>query len=106
MIGFRRLTSLEILCPGRRCPPQSDISVLITDPLATVWDEGEIVDIRVDNDEVWTVNKAMLDDSFWEDQELKDLGKKMEAVEIGKPKVSDSLALAGGFRCKTEKEGH
>ncbi|KAH7838310.1 hypothetical protein Vadar_024854 [Vaccinium darrowii] len=63
-------------------PPSSNVSVLVTDPMTTLWDEEAVVDIRVSNDEVWTVNKAMLDPSFWQDSEMDDLKTKMEAVEI------------------------
>lgn len=59
--------------------------------MATIWDEDEVIDIRVSNDEVWTINKAMLDQSFWGDQEVKDLKTKMEAVKIGEQKVKSDL---------------
>ena len=72
-------------------PPSPDVSILVPDPMDTIWDEEEVIDIRVSNDEVWTVNKAMLDQSFWKDQERKDLKTKMEAVKIREQKVESDL---------------
>ncbi|KAH7836661.1 hypothetical protein Vadar_004049 [Vaccinium darrowii] len=74
--------------PSVLFPPQPDVSVLRAD---SFWDEEDVVDIRFDNNEVWTVNRAMLDDSFWRNQAVANLGKKMENIKIEKRKAKDSL---------------
>lgn len=55
------------------------------------WDEDEVMDIRVGNGEVWTVNKAMIDDTFWVDSAMDGLSKRMEAIDINKRKAKESL---------------
>lgn len=45
-------------------PLQSDVSMILPTPLCNFWEEDEVVDIQVGNGEVWTVNKAMIDDTF------------------------------------------
>ncbi|KAH7845597.1 hypothetical protein Vadar_003927 [Vaccinium darrowii] len=77
--------------PSVPFPPSSTISVLVNDPMAALWDEEAVVDIRVSNDEVWTVNKAMLDPSFWQDSEVGNLKAKMGAVEIEEQRVKNDL---------------
>lgn len=72
--------------------PQPSVSVIISDPMATLWDVRKIIDVRVDSEEVWTVNKAMLDESFWKDRRLEELVKKMEAIDIAKRRAKDNLA--------------
>lgn len=86
-----------------RFPPQPDVSVLITDSANTFWSKEEVV-VPVDNDEVWTINKAMLDDSFWHDQAVKNLGEKLETVEIGKRKAKDILVAFWSEDFDTEQK--
>ncbi|KAF7139212.1 hypothetical protein RHSIM_Rhsim07G0164800 [Rhododendron simsii] len=50
--------------PAAPFPPQPDIAMLEHTPFDNFWDEDEVMDIQVRNGEVWTVNKAMIDDSF------------------------------------------
>ncbi|KAF7116299.1 hypothetical protein RHSIM_RhsimUnG0031500 [Rhododendron simsii] len=77
--------------PATPFPPQPDVSMLEHTPFDNFWDEDEVMDIQVGNGEVWTVNKAMIDDSFWMDSAIDGLSKRVEAVDINKRKAKESL---------------
>ncbi|KAF7146737.1 hypothetical protein RHSIM_Rhsim04G0134700 [Rhododendron simsii] len=77
--------------PAALFPPQPDIAMLEHTPFDNFWDEDEVMDIQVGNGEVWTVNKAMIDDSFWMDSAIDGLSKRLEAVDINKRKAKESL---------------
>ncbi|KAF7141427.1 hypothetical protein RHSIM_Rhsim06G0103800 [Rhododendron simsii] len=77
--------------PAAPFPPQPDVSMLEHTSFDNFWDEDEVMDIQVGNGEVWTVNKAMIDDSFWMDSAIDGLSKRLEAVDINKRKAKESL---------------
>ncbi|KAF7138786.1 hypothetical protein RHSIM_Rhsim07G0165100 [Rhododendron simsii] len=76
--------------PAAPFPPQLDIAMLHT-PFDNFWDEDEVMAIQVRNVEVWTVNKAMIDNSFWMDSAIDGLIKRLEAVDINKRKAKENL---------------
>lgn len=49
------------------------------------------MDIQVANGEIWTVNKAMLNDTFWVHHAVEGLSQKMEAIDLGKQKAEYDL---------------
>ncbi|KAG5544381.1 hypothetical protein RHGRI_016959 [Rhododendron griersonianum] len=72
-------------------PPQPDVAMLEHTLFDNFWDEDEVMDIRVGNGEVWIINKAMIDDTFWVDSAMDGLSKRLEAIDINKRKAKESL---------------
>lgn len=71
--------------------PQPDVAMLEHILFDNFWGEDKVMDIQVGNGEVWTVNKDMIDDTFWMDSSMDGLGKRMEAIDINKRKAKESL---------------
>ncbi|KAF7129449.1 hypothetical protein RHSIM_Rhsim10G0115100 [Rhododendron simsii] len=71
--------------------PKPDVAMLEHTLFDNFWDEDEVMDIQVGNGEVWTVNKAMMNDSFWMDSAIDGLSKRMEAIDINKRKAKENL---------------